>query len=260
MSERNLATIVADDRRVVPLFAVHNFRDLGGYPTTDGRETRWRTLFRADGLYRLTADDAKRVVDLGVRTVVDLRTENEVKTRGVFPVGDHDVAYHHLPIIDATWGETETPEIEDVVEFLVWAYREMLDEASPRFADAIRLLADSEVLPAVFHCAAGKDRTGILSALVLGSLGVPEDVIAADYGLTEQAMQRLVVWARDHQPELADLYAQMPARFAAADPRAMTVILNDIVGRHGSVRNFVRDIGVGDDTIDSLSHSLLTTR
>ncbi|MGA1332198.1 MAG: tyrosine-protein phosphatase, partial [Ilumatobacteraceae bacterium] len=73
MLGRNIESIIDDDRRVVPLFAVHNFRDLGGYPTVDGRETRWRTLFRADGLYRLTHDDAERVVGLGVRTVIDLR-------------------------------------------------------------------------------------------------------------------------------------------------------------------------------------------
>jgi len=260
MSGHDLSAILDDDRRVVPLFAVHNFRDLGGYPTVDGRETRWRTLFRADGLYRLTPDDARHVVGLGVRTVVDLRTDNEVKARGTFPVDEHDVTYHHLPIIDATWGETSTPEFDDVVEFLVWAYRHMLSEASPRFADAIRLLADNQVLPAVFHCAAGKDRTGLLSALVLGSIGVPDDIIAADYGLTEHAMQRLLVWARVHQPELADVYARMPARFAAADPRAMKIILADISTAHGSVRRFVQEIGVDEESIQSLSRSLLTAR
>ncbi|NDH37596.1 MAG: protein-tyrosine-phosphatase, partial [Acidimicrobiia bacterium] len=67
----DVQSLVNDNRRVIPLFAVHNFRDLGGYPTADGRHTRWRTLFRADGLYRLTPDDARQVIDLGVRTVVD---------------------------------------------------------------------------------------------------------------------------------------------------------------------------------------------
>ena len=165
-----IEALVADDRRVVPLFAVHNFRDLGGYPTADGRETRWRTLFRADGLYRLTPDDTQSVVDLGVTTVVDLRSDNEVRTRGVFPVGQHAVTLHHLPIIDVTWGETDTPDFDDAADFLVWAYREMLAEASPRFADAITLLAQQSALPAVFHCAAGKDRTGVLAALILGAL------------------------------------------------------------------------------------------
>ena len=77
----------------------------------------------------------------GVTTVVDLRSDNEVRARGVFPVGQHAVTLHHLPIIDVTWGETDTPDFDDAADFLVWAYREMLAEASPRFADAITLLA-----------------------------------------------------------------------------------------------------------------------
>jgi protein-tyrosine phosphatase len=255
-----IEALVADDRRVVPLFAVHNFRDLGGYPTVEGRETRWRTLFRADGLYRLTPDDTQSVVDLGVTTVVDLRSDNEVRARGVFPVGRHAVALHHLPIIDVTWGETETPDFDDAADYLVWAYREMLAEASPRFAEAMTLLAQQSALPAVFHCAAGKDRTGVLAALILGALGVDESIIAADYGLTEQAMQRLVVWARVHQPDLAEIYAKMPTRFAAADPRAMSVILADITSKHSTVRNFVREIGVSDETIAALARSVLTPR
>jgi len=258
MAAVNVGELLNDDRRIVPLFAVHNFQDLGGYPTVDGRHTRWRTLFRADGLYRLTPDDARAVVNLGVRTVVDLRTNNEIRERGTFPVDDHDVAYHHLPIIDATWGETQTPEFDDAVDFLVWAYREMLKEASTRFADAITLLSQRSVLPAVFHCAAGKDRTGILAALVLGALGVDAATIAADYGLTQDAMQRLLVWARDHHPELARTYATMPARFAAADPRAMAVILDDISRSHGNVRSFVRDIGVSESAIRALDEALTT--
>lgn len=260
VSDRKLTEMIADSRRVVSLFAVHNFRDLGGYPTNDGRMTRWQTLFRADGLYRSTPEDTERILALGIRTVVDLRTEKEVATRGRFPGADDDVSYHHLPIIDATWGETATLETEDVVEFLVWAYREMLDAAATRFADAMRLLASRRVLPAVFHCAAGKDRTGVLAALILGSLGVDQKVIAADYGLTESAMQRLITWAGENQPELAALYAKMPARFAAADPRAMTVILEDLVRQHGSVRNYVREIGVEDDVVVALERSVLTTR
>ena len=254
------SAVVDDVRRIIPLFAVHNFRDLGGYPTVDGRATRWRTLFRADGLYRSTKEDASRILELGVRTVIDLRTEQEVTTRGKFPLAGQGVAYHHLPIIDATWGETATLETDDAVEFLVWAYREMLNGAGDKFSDAIRLLAHQQTLPAVFHCAAGKDRTGLLAALMLGLLGVRNETIAADYGLTQSAMLRLVEWASVHQPELAERYASMPARFAAADPRAMMIILEQLTALHGTVRNYVREIGVEDETIWALERSLLTTR
>ena len=249
--------LIYDSRRLVALQAVHNFRDLGGYPTDDGRTTKWRTLYRADGLYRLTPEDAQAVIALGVRTVIDLRTHREVENRGKFPVEQFPVTFHHLPIIDATWNDNQTPDIEDVVEFLVWAYRDMLKIASPRFVEAIDLIASTDVLPVVFHCAAGKDRTGILAALILAILGVADDIICADYGLTHEGMQRLLAWVKINQPELAATYAQMPARFAAADPRAMAIILNDLHTKYGSIRNFVLEIGVTQATSSILRNSLL---
>ena len=256
-SVNNIEIFVNDSRRLVALKAVHNFRDLGGYPTQSGQTTKWRTLYRADGLYRLTPEDARIVMSLGVHTVIDLRTHREVETRGTFPVEQHPVTFHHLPIIDISRSDTEVPEIEDVVEFLVSAYRDMLNIAAPRFAQAIGVIATTDVLPAVFHCAAGKDRTGILAALILGTLGVPDDIICADYGLTEAAARRFVEWAKVHQPELAALYTQIPARFAAADPRAMSIILTELHKKHGSIQRFVYEIGVSESTASALCASLL---
>jgi protein-tyrosine phosphatase len=258
VNSAKIESLISDPQRLIALDAVHNFRDLGGYPTVGGQTTKWRTLFRADGLYRLTTADAQAVIDLGVKTVIDLRTDNEVKTRGTFPVDKFPVAFHHLSIIDATWNEGETPVIEDTVEFLVWAYREMIANAAQKFANAIEVIAATDVLPLVFHCAAGKDRTGVLAALILSILGVPDEIISADYGLTELGMKRLIKWAEVSQPELATAYANMPARFAAADPRAMAIILDDLNTKHGSVQNFVREIGVSDQTANTLRESLLT--
>ena len=257
MNNQQIESLINDPQRLVKLEAVHNFRDLGGYPTDSGQVTKWRTLYRADGLYRLTPSDAQAVIDIGVRTVIDLRTHKEVETRGTFPVEKFPVKFHHLSIIDATWNDGDTPEIEDVVEFLVWAYRHMIASAAPKFADAIEIIASTDVLPLVFHCAAGKDRTGVLAALVLSILGVQEEIISADYGLTESAMKRLLKWAEVSQPDLATAYANMPARFAAADPRAMAIILNDLNTKYGSVQNFVREIGVSDETANTLRKSLL---
>ena len=258
MNSQHVTGLVGDPKRLIGLEAVHNFRDLGGYPTVTGQVTKWRTLFRADGLYRLTLQDAQTVIDLGVKTVIDLRTQKEVQTRGTFPVKQFPVNFHHLPIIDATWNDGDTPEIEDVVEFLVWAYREMLDHASEKFVDAIKLIAAQDVLPAVFHCAAGKDRTGVLAAFILSILGVPDEIISADYGKTVEGMKRLIEWAKVKQPELADAYANMPARFAASDPRAMTIVLDGLNTKHGSVQNYLREIGVDEETFTTLRANLLS--
>ena len=258
MINAHVDEIANHPRRLIGLEAVHNFRDLGGYPTAGGRTTKWRTLFRSDGLYRLRgADDMSRVMQLGLKSVIDLRTEREQREQGIFPIDDIEVTFHHLSIVDVTWSDTETPEFEDEVEFLVWGYRDMLEIGSSRFADAMHVLAQTESLPAVFHCAAGKDRTGVLAALLLSSLGVEDAHICADYGLTQDAMRRSIAWSKVHRPELAERYATIPKAYLAADPRAMQIILTELAQQHGSVRNYVREIGVADATVEVLGNLLL---
>jgi len=258
VNNTSIDEIANHPRRLIGLEAVHNFRDLGGYPTAGGRSTKWRTLFRSDGLYRLRgADDMSRVRQLGLKSVIDLRTERELRDQGIFPTDDIEVSFHHLPIVDVTWSDTETPEFDDEVEFLVWGYRDMLEIGSSRFADAMHVLAQTDSVPAVFHCAAGKDRTGVLAALLLSSLGVDDAHVCADYGLTQDAMQRTIAWSKVHRPELAERYATIPKAFLAADPRAMQIILIELAQQHGSVRNYVREIGVADATVEALGNLLL---
>jgi len=258
VTDTHVDEIANHPRRLIGLEAVHNFRDLGGYPTAGGRSTKWRTLFRSDGLYRLRgADDMSRVMQLGLKSVIDLRTEREQREQGIFPTDDIEVTFHHLSIVDVTWSDTETPEFDDEVEFLVWGYRDMLEIGSSRFADAMHVLAQTDSLPAVFHCAAGKDRTGVLAALLLSSLGVDDAHICADYGLTQDAMRRSIAWSKVHRPELAERYATIPKAYLAADPRAMQIILTELAQQHGSVRNYVREIGVADATVEALGDLLL---
>jgi protein-tyrosine phosphatase len=244
--------------RLVALTQIHNFRDLGGYPTTSGATTRWRTLFRADGLGRLAGDDLDVVARLGLRTVVDLRTAEEIETRGRFPHEEHPVGFHNVSIIDRTWGHDEGPQGSGDAEFLVWAYRQMLESGGAKFAEAITALAAPDALPAVFHCAVGKDRTGLLAMLVLGAVEVEHEHIVADYALTNEAIARLRVWATEEYPKLAQRIAAAPPVFLAADPEAMRTIIDDLVDVHGSIADYVREIGVDDDSITRLRRALLT--
>ena len=204
-----MSTLAAS--RVIPLDAVHNFRDLGGYPTTDGRVTRWRRLFRADGLYRLTPEDLEVVRELGIHTVLDLRTPNELVERGRFPVEDHPVDFHHLPMIDVIWDPAAFDASQPPADFLLDMYRFMLESAEVRVAKAFQVLAMPGALPAVFHCAAGKDRTGIMAGLVLSSLGVSDADVVADYALTDRGDGPLHGLGRAGQPRVARPAGQ-PAR------------------------------------------------
>ena len=243
--------------RNVELDGVFNFRDLGGYPTEDGRSLRWRTLFRADGLGRLTADDVETLRPIALKTVVDLRRAHELDERGRFPFESYPVAFHHLPVIDTTWDrELARSENLPATEFLHRAYTAMLAEGAPRFAAAFRVLADADALPAVFHCAAGKDRTGLLAALVLGALGVAAHDIVDDYALTQATMERFVARVRSERDGDA-LIDSVPQTFFAAEPAAMTRVLDDIEQDHGSVRGYVRAIGVESDDLTRLETLLL---
>src|SRR5690606_23416737 len=119
---------------------------------------------------RLTAADLVRLRPLALRTIVDLRTHAELETRGGFPADVHPVTYRHVSVFDETWDRPEVQRpSEAVVAYLHFAYTRMLDQGGPRFAAAVETLGDAGAMPAVFHCVAGKDRTGLLAALVLGA-------------------------------------------------------------------------------------------
>ena len=245
--------------RSIELAGVFNFRDLGGYETAEGRTVQWRRIFRADGLGWLTEEDLDVLRPLGLRTVVDLRTAREVDLRGRFPFESYPVAFHHLSVLDTTWDrDAARRENLPATEFLHRAYHQMLVDGGPRFAAAFDVLAAPDALPAVFHCAAGKDRTGLLAALLLGALGVRRDDIVADYELTQQTMERIVERAAAEDPAMAASMDSVPTSFFSADPRAMSGVLSDLEDEHGSVRGFVRTIGVPDEVLTRLDDLLLT--
>jgi protein-tyrosine phosphatase len=162
-----------------------------------------------------------------------------------------------VSVIDRTWDrEQARRDGAPAVEFLHRAYLTMLDDGADRFAEAFTILAGAEALPAVFHCAAGKDRTGLLAALVLGAIGVAHEAIVDDYALTQDAMERfLATMALDE--EAAAAIADTPPAFFVADPEAMRRVLDDVVARHGSVGAYVRSIGVDADVLDELAATLL---
>jgi len=243
--------------RIIALPNAQNFRDLGGYPTARGGQTRWGVLFRADGLQYLADADIALIKDLNIGHVIDLRSRDELKTRGTFPIDKHEVVFSNHAIIDLSWSADETPVTNDAMEFLLWAYPEMLTKGAQRFADALHTIAHAHE-PLVFHCAAGKDRTGLLAMMVLGLLGCDHDIIVADYEQSNAAMKRLTMWAEQHSQELADRIGVTPASFMSADGRAMRIIMDGLVAEHGSIRGYVSSLGVNDETLALLEARLIS--
>src|SRR5262249_59567913 len=138
--------------------------DLGGYPAADRRTVRWRRVFRSDALHLLTRPDVARIRDeLGVRDVIDLRSSAEVRSEGRGPLAEHAVRFHHVPLFDA---EVRGEDRERAARIsLADRYVFLTDLAGDRIARVVRMLADADA-PAVYHSAAGKDRTGVVSALL----------------------------------------------------------------------------------------------
>jgi protein-tyrosine phosphatase len=238
--------------RLIALEGAVNFRDLGGYVTEDGLRTRWRVLFRADGLSELTETDLEVMRELGIRTVVDLRSGQEVE-QSRFNVEAHPVTFHHYPFIKAL---PNAEDFERAPGFLGTQYTEMLDEATPQIIGALSALAAPDARPAVFHCTAGKDRTGLLSALVLSLLGVPEETVIADYALSGAAMSRLRAKLIEKYPDGKSVIADSDVLFSA-DPANMAALFAHLRARYGTVARYAAQVGVPDDVVARLRGALL---
>ena len=238
--------------RLIALEGAVNFRDLGGYAADGGSRTRWRTLFRADGLGELTEADISVLRALGIRTVIDLRSGSELE-RGRFDVGAHPVDFHHFPFID---------ELPDAQEFdrrpglLGSQYQEIVQDAGGQILAALEVLATPDALPAVFHCTAGKDRTGVLSAIVLSLLGVDEPTVVADYALSGAAMQRLREKLVAKYPEGRETIENIDEVFSA-DPAQMELLLDHVRTQYGSVGAYVEGLGAGPALVEALRGALL---
>jgi protein-tyrosine phosphatase len=241
-------------QRLINLEGCLNFRDLGGYPTADGRAVRWRQVFRSDALHLVTAADVAHLRDeIGLRDVIDLRSSAEVRSEGQGPLAQGDVRFHHVPLYD---GEVREEDRERVAQItLADRYVFMAELAGDRIARVVGLLADAEA-PAVFHCAAGKDRTGVISAIVLGLLGVPDEVIVADYVATRENLDAIV----DRLNALEGyrtMLAALPPDTMHANPETIVEFLERLRARFGSVEDYAMGAGVSEPAIARLRARLI---
>jgi protein-tyrosine phosphatase len=192
--------VVAADRRV-PFEGATNFRDLGGYRTISGSAVRWGQVFRADSLHGLSTSDLALYEGLGLQAVYDLRGEIE-RTERPNPVPSRPMTIIGRPA-DAGTPAAPPPiaTTEEGERFLYDLYMGLIEHAALQIGELFQALARDDALPAVFHCHAGKDRTGLVAAVLLEALGVERQAVLDDYELTaryrlrtqqEPTFQRLV--------------------------------------------------------------------
>ena len=241
----------ADDmggQRWVALDGAFNFRDLGGYATRQGARLRWGSLYRSDALHHLSADDVEMLASLGVDRVIDLRAPDEIAAvgRGVLSHGPFD--YLNAPVLPSTTGEAlGAPPGDDLGERYLW----YLDVGRQALVDAIAALAEPGRGAVVFHCAAGKDRTGVLAAIVLAMLDVGYDDIVADYALTNLALPSILDrLAAD--PLHGAAVAQIPADRRTVRPEAMRRFLQLLDDTYGGARSWAESAGLAPTCIDAV--------
>jgi protein-tyrosine phosphatase len=251
--------VTSEHLRRVGLDGPANFRDLGGYPAGARRLRRGR-VFRSDSLSRMTESDVRHVVDeLGVATVVDLRAGHEVDAYGHGPLGSEGVLVHHLPIVDETRPDRiERPaDASDPANLtLDRIYLLMLERYADRFVGVLRMLADDATHPVVFHCAAGKDRTGLVAALLLSLLGVDDETVAADYALTSEHIDELVERHRA-QAEAHGSSVEVDDAQLRAEAAVMRIVLAEMRDRYGSAEAYLESHGLEPEAVAALRDSLL---
>lgn len=240
------------ERRVL-VDGCHNFRDLGGYPTAEGGALRWRRLFRADGLHSLSPAGIATLRDeLRLGDIVDLRSSYELEIDGRGPLADEPIRFHHLPLFDGANAEQRERPAEANLSDLYFA---MIEYAREPLARVITTLARTDD-PAVFHCAAGKDRTGVVSALLLSLLGVRDEIIVADYAASREALDAIVARLMSSEG-YKEMLAELPPDTMHADPETMDGFLTRVAGKYGSMVEYARDIGIADADVARLRERLV---
>jgi protein-tyrosine phosphatase len=233
--------------------ALHNFRDIGGYAGAGGRLVRRELLYRSDSLGKLRGRDAEQFAGLGVRAVIDLRYPWEIEAAGRVPAYP-GLAYYNCSIEHRPYDQASLGADMDPVRFLADRFAEVLADGVAEIGQALQIIAADGSSPLVIHCASGKDRTGLLVALVLSLLGVSAADIGADFALTELATARL----------RADWRAAHPARelrwpfYGRAPAELILLVLAELAATYGSVGEYITGyLGLPATLTDDLRARLL---
>ena len=244
----------SDSERFVSLEGCFNFRDLGGYPAAGGLRTRKGLVYRSDGLQELTSADVRHLRgQVGLRAIIDLRTTREATIDGPGHLAEPPVRYHHVSLV------VNEPEIRLVAERRGFRlddyYLGLLQSGGERVRRVFELLSEAEE-PLVFHCAAGKDRTGVISALLLSLLDVPEDRIGHDYALTQVGLAS--IRARLMSSEgYREMFQDLPPETLHAESETILGLLARVREHWGSPVGYLGQIGIGPDRIERLRARLL---
>ena len=247
----------AADVRALTVDGLLNVRDLGGLSTPDGRRVRPGRVVRSDNLRGLTDEGAVRLVrDLAPRLVVDLRTEAECAREGRGLADEAHVRYVNLPLQPKAALDAEQVAAGLATNLFDDYVLQIRDNGGPLLA-AMELLSQEEALPAVVHCTAGKDRTGVLVALLLDLLGVDREEIVADYAATTGNMPGILARIRSSSFFQGNGLAAAPAWIFESTPETMRAFLSWLDEEHGGTERWATTHGLSPSAVERLRANLL---
>jgi len=252
---RRFGTQADVDVRQVPLDSAFNVRDLGGLRATAGWRVRRGRVFRADALHRVGASDVAILAGLGIRRVFDLRSVAELSRDGVGEFAGRVAEHVHVPLVKVSLSPFD-PGIDWKTLNLRDRYLDMLDEGAMAMRTIVCALAEAAPAPIIFHCTGGKDRTGVVAAVLLRSLGVPDDIIIEDYALSEANLAVAVEGYREHL-EAVGLDSAAIAYLTSSPPDRMRYTLGELDRRWGCTEDYLGSIGIEAATIDAIRRNLL---
>jgi protein-tyrosine phosphatase len=253
-------TKLSNPQRFLQWKNCNNIHELGGYPALNGKTTRWQALIRCDNTAQLTPGGVQAAVDYGVRTVIDLRFPDELKispsafTTPATNLNGSTPAYLNIPLDqdqDLKWPYPGGP-----AEAMCDLYLRMLEGNRTFIAHSLTAIANANPGAVLFHCYAGKDRTGVVSAMLLSLLGVDEDVIISDYAFSDDLLE--IARRRDMaDPALTPEQLSSMTVMYSALPDSMRLTLSSLKEKYGGVEDYIRSTPAKPDLVQKLQERFL---
>ena len=259
-------------KRHVPLCGQPNFRDLGGYAANDGRTVKWGLVYRSGELSQLSDEDVRKLRELGIKAVVDLRSPEEVSARGEGRLPP-DVSAYPLPIASSDMFAKLIPmflkgDFSQVPPDMLDAMNRMLvRDFTQQYAGLIRVLSNPANRPLAFHCTQGKDRAGFGAAIVLSALGVPWETVLEDYLLSnhfrKEENDKMLGMIRSFAasqagPEGEQIAFSRVEGLLYVKEQSLQAAHAEIIERYGSIEAFLTEgLGCSEKDLQRLRNDLL---
>jgi len=259
---------------VIHLEGSSNTRDIGGYQTSDLRTLRWRQVIRSEKLSRLTASDFQKLEEIGVKTVIDLRTDREHDQSPTIWLGDNPPRFYHFPIGDAQndWFKAQRRMMKrkrfkekQSLEHMIEGYRMIAEVGPPSFQKLMELVLDQSNWPILIHCNAGKDRAGVAVMLIMEALGVDRETIMEEFLLTNKisrAEEKAVFLAKKSKNSGSVMqFGKGPSASAwfpivGVQPEMLEAFYASVDEQYGSIDALLTEIGVDQEARSALAASL----